>query len=253
MKPGMRLVCVGCGDAFSALYYSSCLAVESGGEWVLIDCPHPIRKILREAGTRIGRELDISTFSAHIITHLHADHASGLEGLGFFSYFALGRKARVYAHGDVLEPLWEGKLRLTMGRLGVAGDDDGPGESLSTYFEIGTLSEGSAARLGTFEVDCRRTVHPIPTFALKLRAGGACLGYSADTSFDRGLIEWLEPADLIVHETNAGIHTPYEALLGLPAALREKMRLIHYPDEFDVERSEIEALRQGCAYEIVGR
>ncbi len=39
------------------------------------------------------------------------------------------------------------------------------------------------------------------------------LGFSADTAFDPTLIDWLAPADLIVHEATTlahhGLHTPY--------------------------------------------
>ena len=77
---GLSFLPVGVGDAFSAEHYSSCVAVESEGAWLLIDCPHPIRKMLREAGGRAGIELDVDTFGGIVLTHLHADHSSGLEG-----------------------------------------------------------------------------------------------------------------------------------------------------------------------------
>src|SRR3954452_9723635 len=102
---GLRFVCLGVGDAFSARWYSSCLAVESGGTWLLVDCPHPIRKILREAGEACGERLDIDVFSAVVLTHLHADHASGLEGLGFYSHFILKRPAVVVTHELVRKPI----------------------------------------------------------------------------------------------------------------------------------------------------
>ena len=80
------------------------------------------------------------------------------------------------------------------------------------------------------------------------------LGYSADTAYDPTLIEWLDDADLIVHETttmiHTGVHTPYEKLAALPESLRSKMRLTHYPDDFDVNASVIEPLRQGRIYEV---
>src|SRR3970282_1499137 len=47
---GLSFVPLGVGDAFTAIYYTSCMALESGGRWILVDCPHPIRKILREGG-----------------------------------------------------------------------------------------------------------------------------------------------------------------------------------------------------------
>lgn len=75
---------------------------------------------------------------------------------------------------------------------------------------------------------------------------GGSSGYSSDPAFDPALIAFLEPADLIIHETNYGpAHTPYASLATLPADLRARMRLIHYPDGFDVEGSNIAALREG--------
>jgi ribonuclease BN (tRNA processing enzyme) len=41
-----------------------------------------------------------------------------------------------------------------------------------------------------------------------VRTSGKTFGYSSDTAFDPGLIEFLSAADLIVHETNLGRHTP---------------------------------------------
>jgi len=95
-----------------------------------------------------------------------------------------------------------------------------------------------------------RSVHSIPTRALRIRAGGRCLGLSADTAFDPALIDWLAEADLIVHETGHGPHTPYEKLAELPARLRAKMRLIHYPDDFDAAASLIEPLVPGRSYAV---
>ncbi|HEY8427763.1 MAG TPA: hypothetical protein VIL20_05285, partial [Sandaracinaceae bacterium] len=92
--------------------------------------------------------------------------------------------------------------------------------------------------------------HHIPTTAFRIRAGGRTLGYSADTAFDPSLIAWLAEADLVVHETNYGIHTPYASLATLPAELRAKMRLIHYPDDFDLAASRIEPLVQGRRYAV---
>lgn len=82
--------------------------------------------------------------------------------------------------------------------------------------------------------------------ALLVEAAGRTLGYSSDTAFDPELIAFLDPADLIIHETNFGpAHTPYAALAALPAEIRGRMRLIHYPDGFDVAASAITALREG--------
>src|ERR1043165_5101489 len=52
---GLRFLVLGVGDAFSARYYSSCFAVEFEGRWLLIDCPHPIRKMMRDADRKSTR------------------------------------------------------------------------------------------------------------------------------------------------------------------------------------------------------
>src|SRR5438067_6579272 len=55
---GLTFVTLGVGDAFSARWYSSSLAVGCGDAWLLVDCPHPIRKLLKEASESVGRTLD---------------------------------------------------------------------------------------------------------------------------------------------------------------------------------------------------
>jgi ribonuclease BN (tRNA processing enzyme) len=246
----MRFLPVGVGDAFSELYYSSCMAVEANGKWFLIDCPHPIRKMLREASFTAKISLGVQDISGVILTHLHADHASGLEGLGYFSYFLLRKKMPLFVHPAVSDRLWEGHLAAGMEQLLPAVGEAFIEKELTDYFEIHPLKEDAPTIFEGVSIECRRTIHHIPTTALRITADGVCLGHSADTAFDESLIEWLSAADLLVHETNYGVHTPYEKLASLPESLRSKMRLTHYPDTFDAAESVIETLRQGELYEV---
>lgn len=246
----LEVLVLGTGDAFSALHYSTCLALRAEGAWLLIDCPHPIRKILRESSHRAGLDLDVGDFAGVVVTHLHADHASGLEGLGYFGFFALGRKLPLLIHPAAGERLWEGCLAAGMERLLPAVGEPADEKELGDYFERRDLDTKQSVTLGPFTIECRRTIHHIPTTALRIRAGGRTLSYSADTAFDRSLIEWLTPGDLIIHETNLGTHTPYERLAELPAELRAKMRLIHYPDRFDEEPRVIECLQEGDLLQV---
>ncbi|MCO5165080.1 MAG: MBL fold metallo-hydrolase [Planctomycetes bacterium] len=247
---GLRFVPLGVGDAFSARWYSSCLALEAGGAWLLVDCPHPIRKMMREASATAGVALDVDRLAGVVVTHLHADHASGLEGLGYFSRFALRRPAALLAHPEVVRRLWDGHLAAGMEQLLPAVGAPPRAMRLDDYFAWTPLDQDRPVDLGPFTIECRPTIHHIPTTALRIRAGGRSLGYSADTAFDAGLIEWLAAADLVVHETNLGVHTPYASLAALPAPLRAKMRLIHFPDDFDLAGSVIEPLEQGRRYEV---
>jgi ribonuclease BN (tRNA processing enzyme) len=243
----LNFVPFGVGDAFSRKYYSTCLGVTAEGRSILVDCPHPIRKMISES-VKPSAISDLGDIDAVVLTHLHADHASGLEGYLFFSRFHLNRKGTIAAHADVLKQLWDGHLAAGMDQIKVDGEFRKM--SLADYADTIPLDETSPTQIGPFRIECRRTKHHIPTFALKIHAGGASLGYSADTKFDPALIEWLSGADLVIHETNEGIHTPYEKLATLPEALRQKMRLVHYPDDFDAGASVIELMEQGRVYRI---
>ena len=247
---GLAFVPLGVGDAFSALRYSSCVAVEADGRWLLVDCPHPIRKILRDGSVRSGALLDVDSFEAVAITHVHADHASGLEGLGFFNHFVLKRRAKLVAHPRVAADLWDGRLSGGMREVGDGVNRTTRRRGFADYFDLEPLDETRAVRVGPFEIECRRTKHVVPTTALRIRGGGRSLAISSDTVFDPELVAWLAEADLFLHETGPTIHTPYDKLAALPVNVRAKARLIHYPDAFDLAASAIEPLVEGRRYDV---
>jgi ribonuclease BN (tRNA processing enzyme) len=243
------MLVLGVGDAFSAEHYSTCVALRAEDRWLLVDCPHPIRRMMRDASVRSGVAVDLDALEAVALTHLHADHASGVEALGFFSHFVLGRRARLAIHPEVARRLWDGHLAAGMEQL----HDGAHGPTamrFEDYFETVSLSESAGVRIGPFVVECRRTRHHVPTTALRIRAGGRSVAFSADTEFDPALVAWLGEADLAVHETGFGIHTPLERLAGLPAALRARMRLAHFPDQLDLSGSGIAPLEEGGWYAV---
>lgn len=241
---GLSFIPLGVGDAFSARHYSSCVAIEADGRWLLVDCPHPIRKVLREGSADLPAPLDLAAIDAVVLTHLHSDHSSGVEGLGFYARYVLGTRPRIAAHARVAERLWE---RLAPG---MDQNDEARPQSLADYFDLTTLDDARPARIGPFEIACRRTRHHVPTFALRVTAGGRTLALSSDTPYDPALIDWLAPADLILHETGDGIHASYGRLAALPAPLRQRMRLIHFADDFVPENGAIEPLVQGRLYRL---
>lgn len=76
-------------------------------------------------------------------------------------------------------------------------------------------------------------------------------GRSGDTPLDPSHIEWLDAADLILHECNRGAtHIPIEKVNSLPSKIRDKMRLIHLPDDFDPDTTDIQRLGPGDLLEI---
>lgn len=246
----MRITALGTGDAFSAERYSSCLLVEEGDTRLLVDCPHPIRKILRESTA--GR-VDVGDIDAVVLTHLHGDHASGVEGLLWFCRFALQRRAKVIAHPAVAAHLWP-QLQGSMAELLHVDEDNRPHHrtrlQADDLLEVVSLATDQPLRFGPLQLACRLTIHHIPTTALVVRGPDGVFGYSADTAFDPALIAWLDQADVVVHETNYGAHTPYAKLAALPAPVRAKMKLIHWPDGFDAEERVISVLHDGDAFDV---
>ena len=247
---GFGFLALGVGDAFSKRFYASSMLVGFEDEWIVIDCPHPQRKMLHEASASAGFDLDWDILKAVVLTHLHADHCSGVESYLYYCRHRLRTKPVLIAHDDVSARLWSGHLSAGMGRVETLENGTERSRSLDDFATLLSIPGEGELEFGSFSIACRKTLHTVPTTALRIRAGGRCLGYSSDTSFDPALIDWLSEADLIVHETNLGIHTDYRLLCGLPRSLRERIKLVHYPDEFEADDSAMELLREGQWYSV---
>jgi ribonuclease BN (tRNA processing enzyme) len=233
----LRLIPLGIGNAFSALYYSTSLAlIAADCQWLLVDCPHPIRKILREACAATGVDLPLESLVGIVLSHLHADHASGLEGLGAYQKYIVDapRLLDLFAVPAVLDALQQ--------------------RPEAEYYNLHCISGVCGA--GPFRLEARDVTHgDVPASAFRIGVAGRSIAHSGDATFDVELIRWLNGADLVIHEAGAESepsthHTAYRQLADLPIELRRKMRLIHCPDEFDCERSIIEPLRQWRVYSV---
>jgi len=232
---------LGVGDTFSEVNPPSSLLLVQDGFHLAIDCPDMYPRVLREASKGT---LDLSRIDDVLLTHVHGDHMNGLEGLGFLKHFREGKRLRLHAVPEVLEALWERRLQVSMGQLWTG--ERSQEMHFEDYFEGHPLAWEGLNAIGPFQVEVARTRHHVPTSALRVRAQDRVLGYSSDTAFDPVLLNWLAEADLIIHETNLGPgHTPLESLGALPASLRRRMRLIHYPDGLDLASLPIQALRTG--------
>ncbi|MBX3233774.1 MAG: MBL fold metallo-hydrolase [Labilithrix sp.] len=245
----MKLYVLGVGDTFSEKHVTHALLLEHDGFRLAIDCPDSYRRVLRQARDRIDRDddkktLDLFAIDDVLITHVHGDHMNGLEGVGYFKHFAQKRPLNLHTIAPVKEGLWERRLALPMGQL--LNGSELRRLAFEDYFAWKDVSLERATTIGPFTVRARITKHHVPTSALFVECGGGSVGISSDTAFDPELIAWLARADLVVHETNYGpAHTAYADLLGLDAAVKERMRLIHYPDELDPATTEIRCLREG--------
>lgn len=242
----MRVLILGAGDAFTRKHFGTSALIETAQRHVLIDCPDPIHRVLHEATAKHGWRVDALGIDDIILTHLHGDHSNGLESLGFFRRIARDRgmsdaTPRIHTSEPAAARLWE--------KLAPAMDGRGrpePQRTLGDFYEVHVLEPEAPATVAGLTVRCRFTRHPIPTIGLLISDGRVTLGWSGDTPFEQAHIDWLNEADLIVHEANVGpAHTEVAELNALPLALRRKMRLIHTVDDFDRGSTDIPVLDDG--------
>lgn len=66
---------------------------------ILIDCGTDAKVSIAKAGKKV------EDLEAVYISHLHGDHCS-LEWLGYYSFFKLGRKLRLFIDIDLVDKLW---------------------------------------------------------------------------------------------------------------------------------------------------
>ena len=249
----IRLYALGVGDTFTEKHHTHALLLEAEGFRLAIDCPDSYRRVLRHARDKAppatAAALDLAGIDHVLVTHVHGDHMNGLEGVAFFKRFAQHSRLSLHTIAAVREGLWEQRLAASMGRLW-----DGTKFielEFADYFAWNEVSLDEATTIGPFTVRARRTTHHVPTSALIIEHAGRSIGISSDTAFDPALVQWLAQADLVVHETNYGpAHTAYADLLTLGQDVRDKLHLIHYPDEFDIAASAIPVLREGDVLDV---
>ena len=251
----MRVLILGVGDAFTRRSFGSSALIEAPEGYVLLDCPDLIHRAVHEAAARAGWDVDTSKIDDILLTHLHGDHCNGLESFGFARRMrpadtGTGRAAerlrpRIHTSRPAAERLWE--------RLAPAMDaaNSGSPRGLDDFYDVRLLEPGTTASVAGLTVQCRFTRHGLPTIGLLISDGAATLGWSSDTPFEQEHVQWLDRADVIVHECNQPpMHTSIESLNALPPELTAKIRLIHLPDDFDRSSTAMVPLSAGEVLDV---
>ena len=85
---------------------------------------------------------------------------------------------------EVSARLWDGLLAGGMGETRPPADRPPVRKQLDDYFDLVPLKHRRPVTLGPFAIECRPTIHAIPTTAFRITVGGRTLAFSADTAFD---------------------------------------------------------------------
>lgn len=207
----------------------------AGPRLALVDCGHTVPARLGALGL-IDNVTDI------IITHLHADHAGGLETLGSLLYY--GRRKRglqlplLHLPSDAIaHELWEHSLRAGM-FYGSDDNDEPMDASLTTYFRVSTGPTATIEGLPRATFVPARHVPRMPNYSLRFDNG---VFYSADSRdlppLDAKLIfQDVHFAPAFPTEVHASYHTLREKL---PPDVRKKTWLVHLGngyEKFDPEK-----------------
>jgi len=228
----MRLLFLGSGSAYTVgedNFQSNMLLVSDAGQRLLIDCGTDIRWSLPKQGLSY---LDITDI---YISHLHSDHAGGLESIGFQRKFdPRCSLPRLYVEASLADPLWEHCLR---GGMGVISETE---TTLETFFDVHPVSvhkpfEWDGARLEPVAMihvsSPRVSAH---SYGLVIESGKRRSLITTDTQYTPDhLARYYASADLIFHDcetsqAKTGIHAHYDDLVQLPPAVRAKTWLYGY-------------------------
>ena len=230
----MKLHIVGCYSPYPPLNGAGPgYLLEHKGVKVLLDCGSGVV-------SQLGRVCDFrqGELSAVIVSHLHTDHFCDLLVLR-------------YAHFRTMQ---EGKA----GPLLVYAPSSPTLERELLPFRdvlnIQTLDSGTSISFGEMSFSFYKTDHALPCYAMRVEAGGRTLVYTADTTWDDGLVQFAAKADVLLAEStflekDKGPNTPkHLSALDCGRLAQEarvkKLILTHLWAEYDPELLEQEAKRQ---------
>ncbi|MDG2424213.1 MAG: MBL fold metallo-hydrolase [Phycisphaerales bacterium] len=245
----MKVIVTGTGDAFSNRRFGSSALIQTSEGFVAIDCPPACLAMYRQASETSGIQINPGSIHDLLITHLHVDHAGGLETLGFYRrYKAPGNGlAGLWAAPAVMDRMWERLAPSMDGRM----FSDKPKTSLEDFFKPGLLDLECRTKVANLEVRVRWTAHAVPTVGMLISDGTATLGWSGDTEFLEEHAQWLSEADLIVHECGESAkHATWAELSTLPLELQNRMHLLHVPDEVTLPEGPMVCLNDGDVLDI---
>ena len=200
--------------------------------------------VLVDAGNgstaNLHRIIDIAELDAVVISHKHADHCVDLIGLHHAAR-ARGDEARgvrLYCHPTVGELMAD----LTSREAPYVFEDS---------FDLHYVQAGDQFSVGDVRFRLFESVHPVPTFSVRMESQGQVLTYSADSAGGQQLVEAAQDADLFLCEATwqgemavhpGGIHlTAREAGRIATAAGVRRLMLTHIAGNLDREVSRAEA------------
>lgn len=237
----VKITILGCGNAWSRKLGNTSFLVEQNNVKLVIDCgftvPEAVEKIT-----------PLKSITHYFISHIHADHAGGLEEVAFKNYF-ISKHRPVLLVGEALAPsIWTNYLVSGLRNLLV--EEEGQVKDLiatiDTYFYLYQMAplkwvelKGSGLHLA-----CYRTKHVGSKVNYSLLVRNEEKGTSALFTCDTVVESQLpyRSATLVFQDCSftptypLTVHTHCSDLLALPKEIQEKVVCTHYGDDVTSKR-----------------
>jgi ribonuclease BN (tRNA processing enzyme) len=244
----LEIFFLGVGSAFAKTLFQTNFLLVQGETHVLVDFGMTGPQALHQL-----TGLEMSNIEIILPTHSHADHVGGIESLALSNRYIARRimgkpKLKMIINDEYERILWD--MTLRGGLEWNEQDADGRPLSFHDFFDPirpmwkpGQSRETFEVTVGDIHLEMFRTKH-IPEQATSWQNSFISYGLyvnnrvfiSADTQLDLDLIyTYADRAEAIFHDVqffSGAVHTPLSDLQTLPAAIKKKMYLIHYSDNW---------------------
>jgi ribonuclease BN (tRNA processing enzyme) len=207
-----------------------------------VDCSLVCSASLREYG------LSLQDITHIFITHLHADHITGLEEIAFKTRLVYHTRPILLSTESLLKRLWNYSLRGGLEYVEMIPREETP-QTLEDFFDVQPLPSQEWVTIGP-DPGLNLCLHPtdhvkgMESYGLTVEEppGGREKRFllSGDTKFDAALIaKGSETTSLIFHDcqlidsgknNGKGVHASYQQLQQIDPVIRRRMWLYHYGD-----------------------
>jgi len=251
----MNITFLGTGSAFCTKNYQTNAVVElDSGYKLLVDAGGDVRHAMEDV------EMSYLDINGVYISHLHADHIGGLEGLAFATYFDPRYKGRLglFCSEFLVDDLWNHCLRGGLASL------QNKLATIDTYFAVRAVEKNGAFQApkayGGPAFNLIQVVHFVDSytfqfsFGLMFQADDQKVFMTTDTQFAPAQIQdFYNEADVIFHDCEtapfrSGVHAHFDDLTQLDEKTRSKIWLTHFQDNVMTDWDEWQTKAQQAGF-----
>ena len=181
----MELRVLGTGRPYNSERHkgNTCFILDCGRR-LLIDTPS-------EWSTYDSAGIAPATIDGVVLTHLHWDHAGGLDAFLMYKKFNPSEKGKPTLY--TTKEIYDGLLDITKHTICRTVDSQFKPRhiGLHEYVDFKELKSGHPFEEGGLKIEARSNLHSVPAIGLKISDGNRTFAYSGDTNYDPELIARL--------------------------------------------------------------